>query len=163
MFHTNLDKSAKTLVLGIGNTLLSDEGIGIHVLRTLQQKTSSQAGIEFLDGGTLSFTLARPIEDCDHIIVIDASEIHSSPGAIKVFENEQMDRFITSGNKKSVHEVSLVDVMSMAMLTGRLPARRALIGIQPQHLDWGNEPSAAVQAAIPLACNEVENLIGKWQ
>lgn len=157
------NQNNKTLVLGIGNTLLSDEGIGIHVLRELQQNNQIQGDIEYLDGGTLSFTLATPIENCNQFIVIDASEIKSKPGVVKVFENDEMDTFITSGNKKSVHEVGLVDVMSIAMLTGNLPTKRALIGIQPDSLDWGNQPTELVKKSIPVACQHVENLITVWQ
>ena len=155
-----------TLVLGIGNTLLTDEGVGIHVIHQLQQDSTRDAGnddVEYLDGGTLSFTLAEPIESCAQLIVVDASEIKDKPGTVRVFENEAMDRFITTGNKKSVHEVGLADVMSMALLTGNLPARRALIGIQPDSLDWGSSPSESVSQAIPLACEKVKELIAKWR
>jgi hydrogenase maturation protease len=153
----------KILVLGIGNTLLSDEGIGIHVLNELAENARLEGDIEYLDGGTLSFTLATPIENCAQFIVIDASEINAKPGSVQVFENEQMDHFVTSGNKKSVHEVGLVDVMSIAMLSGNLPAKRALIGIQPDSLDWGNSPTESVQQAIPVACQHVRSLLEKWQ
>lgn len=163
MLPTDTQSSYKTLVLGIGNTLLSDEGIGIHVLHELQQNNHIKGDVEYLDGGTLSFTLASPIESCDQFIVIDASEIKSEPGAVKVFENDEMDTFITTGNKKSVHEVGLVDVMSITMLSGNLPAKRALVGIQPDSLDWGNQPTASVKQAIPVACQHVEELITKWQ
>jgi hydrogenase maturation protease len=74
-----------------------------------------------------------------------------------------MDTFITTGNKKSVHEVTLVDVMSIAMLSGNLPEKRALVGIQPDNLDWGNEPTEAVQQAIPVACQHVNTLLQRWQ
>ena len=153
----------QVLVLGIGNTLLSDEGVGIHVINQLQQSNHLHPSVTLMDGGTLSFTLANPIESCDQLIVIDASEIKAQPGAVRVFENEEMDHFITTGNKKSVHEVGLVDVMSIAMLSGNLPAKRALIGIQPDSLDWGEVPTAAVQQAIPLACEQVEALLQRWQ
>jgi len=159
----NQKNNKKTLVLGIGNTLLSDEGIGIHVLRELQNNSQSQDDIEYMDGGTLSFTLASPIENCNQFIVIDASEIKSNPGAVKVFENDEMDTFITSGNKKSVHEVGLVDVMSIALLAGNLPSKRALVGIQPDSLDWGPEPTHAVQQAIPEACQQIRDLLQRWQ
>ena len=153
----------QTLVLGIGNTLLTDEGVGVHVINQLQNESSADEHIEYLDGGTLSFTLAEPIESCEQLIVVDASEIKSKPGEVRVFENEQMDHFITTGNKKSVHEVGLVDVMSIAMLAGNLPEKRALIGIQPESLDWGPEPTEAVQQAIPEACRQVKQLLDKWQ
>ena len=152
----------KTLVLGIGNTLLSDEGVGVHVVNHLQQHPTEAQDVNFIDGGTLSFTLAEPIESCDNLIVVDASELKSSPGSVRVFENEEMDSFITHGNQKSVHEVGLVNVMSIALLAGRLPQRRALVGIQPQSLDWGNQPTESVSQAIPEACRQVNALIDRW-
>jgi len=155
--------SIHTLILGIGNTLLTDEGVGVHVVNSLQQTSAPDQAISYMDGGTLSFTLAESIESCEQLIVVDASEIKSQPGKVKVFENEAMDRFITTGNKKSVHEVGLVDVMSIALLAGRLPAKRALVGIQPDSLDWGSEPSEAVRKAIPEACEQVRQLIKSWQ
>ena len=154
---------AKTLVLGIGNTLLSDEGVGVHVLEALKNSSSQivqQA--EILDGGTLSFTLAHPIENCDQFIVIDAAELKSTPGTVRVFEDLDMDTFITSGNKRSVHEVSLADVMSISLLSGNLPEKRALIGIQPLDIDWGDKPTEAVSAAIPVAVSEIESLLTRW-
>ncbi len=159
-------KEIQTLVLGIGNTLLTDEGVGVHVVNYLQQLKISptvSSNVIFMDGGTLSFTLAEPIESCDQLIVIDASEIKAHPGSVKVFENDEMDKFITTGNKKSIHEVTLVDVMSIAMLSGNLPEKRALVGIQPDNLDWGNEPTEAVQQAIPVACQHVNTLLQRWQ
>lgn len=157
-----MDKN-KILVLGIGNTLLSDEGVGVHVINQLQRETQISPDVSYMDGGTLSFTLAQSIESCDQLIVVDASEIKSVPGTVQVFENEAMDFFITNGNKKSVHEVGLVDVMSIAMLAGNLPKKRALVGIQPDSIDWGEQPTAAVQQAIPVACDEVNRIIQSWQ
>ncbi|MGD2119657.1 MAG: HyaD/HybD family hydrogenase maturation endopeptidase [Chromatiales bacterium] len=152
----------RTLVLGIGNTLLSDEGIGVHVLEALRASKTGADGVEYMDGGTLSFTLAEPIESCQQFIVIDAAELKSSPGTVRVFEADEMDRYITSGNKRSVHEVSLADVMSIALLSGNLPQKRALVGIQPDNLDWGEKPTEPVSAAIPAAIAEIESLIERW-
>ena len=152
----------KTLILGIGNTLLSDEGIGIHVLNALQKAPPQPAGITYMDGGTLSFTLADAIEDCDQLVVVDASELKASAGTVKVFTNEAMDSFVTSGNKKSVHEVGLADVLSIALLNDSLPKKRALVGIQPQKLDWGEQPTPAVETAIPTACLAVKDLLETW-
>lgn len=153
----------KTLVLGIGNTLLSDEGVGVHVLHELEKNNQIKGDVEYLDGGTLSFTLAGPIESCDQFIVVDAAELKSNPGTVRVFEAEEMDSYITNGNKRSVHEVGLLDLLSIALLSGNLPARRALVGIQPQKLDWGNHPTDEVADAIPQAVREVEGLVSRWQ
>ena len=163
MFTSDEQGRSKILVLGIGNTLLTDEGIGVHVLEKLKSSSSSllqQA--ELMDGGTLSFTLAEPIENCEQMIVIDAAELKAVPGTVSVFENQDMDDYITSGNKKSVHEVSLADVMSITLLSGHLPEKRALVGIQPEDIDWGDKPTKAVSAAIPVAVKEVESLLERW-
>lgn len=153
----------RTLILGLGNTLLADEGIGIHALHALQSQHADLVDVEFLDGGTLSFTLAGPIEDADRLIVIDAAQLYAEPGTVQVFVDADMDHYLGSNNKRSVHEVGLIDLMIIARLTDRLPQRRALIGIQPRDIDWGNSPSAPVAAAIPKVCDLARDLIRSWQ
>jgi hydrogenase maturation protease len=152
----------KTLILGIGNSLLRDEGAGVHAVRMLAQQTIGRDDIELMDGGTLSFTLAAAIEDADQLIVIDAAQLGGAPGTTQVFEGAAMDSFVGGNRKRSVHEVSLVDLLMIARLADHLPQRRALIGIQPQELDWGEQPSAAVAAAIPQACNHALQLVDAW-
>lgn len=153
----------KILVLGIGNTLLTDEGVGVHVIESLRKSPlADQSDIELLDGGTLSFTLAGPIQDAEALIVVDAAELKSSPGTVHVFQGEEMDRFLTSNRKSSVHEVGLTDLRVIAMLAGHWPERRALVAIQPRMVDWGEYPTDTVAAAIPLACEQIESLIGAW-
>jgi hydrogenase maturation protease len=153
----------KTLVLGLGNTLLGDEGAGVYAVRALQERHADRADVEFLDGGTLSFSLAGPIEDADSLIVIDATQLKASPGTVRVFEGEDMDRFLGSHRNSSVHEVSLMDLMAIARLVEALPARRALIGIQPEYLDWSDAPTQTVARAIPVACDLAMQLIGRWR
>ncbi len=151
-----------TLVLGIGNTLLSDEGAGVHVINALQSRIGDADDVTLLDGGTLSFTLAAAIEDAAHLIVVDASELKSVPGTVRTFIGDDMDRFL-SGPRRSVHEVGLTDLLTIARLADRLPVRRALVGIQPEVVDWGESPTEAVSAAIPAACGEVTQLIEAWR
>lgn len=151
------------LVLGVGNTLLSDEGAGVHAIRALEAEQASHPNVRFLDGGTLSFVLAGAIEDSEQLIVLDAAELGEPAGTVRCFEGESMDAFLGGNRKRSVHEVSLLDLMAVAHLAGHLPERRALIGIQPQKLDWGHDPSPPVREAIPLACDQVRDLIRRWQ
>lgn len=153
----------KTLVLGLGNTLLGDEGAGVYAVRALQERHAGRADVELLDGGTLSFTLAGPIEDADNLIVIDATQLKDTPGTVRVFEGEDMDRFLGGNRKNSVHEVSLLDLLTIARLAEALPARRALIGIQPEYLDWSDAPTANVARAIPAACDLALELIERWR
>ncbi|MEW6314671.1 MAG: hydrogenase maturation protease [Pseudomonadota bacterium] len=116
----------KTLVLGIGNTLLRDEGADVHAMRSLQYDHCDHCGhyppgtVTFLDSVTLSFALAGAIEDHPHLIVINAAELGAPPGSVRLYENDAMEDFL--GGKRSVHEVGLID------LPDRAPARRTRTG-----------------------------------
>lgn len=149
------------LILGIGNTLLQDEGTGIHVLEALRQQYPEPEGVSYVDGGTLSFTLAGMVEENDSLIVIDAAQLKQAPGTIACFIGEEMDNFLGKG-KRSVHEVGLLDLLDMARLTDHLPPRRALVAIQPETIDWGEQPSVAVNQAIPAAVEQIIKLMERW-
>jgi hydrogenase maturation protease len=153
----------KTLVLGIGNTLLTDEGIGIHVLQALEPELANCPDVILLDGGTLSFTLAGPIEDADALIVVDAANIKTKPGEWALLNGAEMDAFLMSNRKATVHEVGLTDLRAIAILAGHWPEKRAMLAIQPDVIDWGEFPTPAVAAAIPSACEAIQALIREWQ
>lgn len=150
-----------TLILGVGNTLLSDEGVGIHMLDYLRGHFPDLKNITYLDGGTLSFTLAAWLEKVDNLIVVDAAELHAAPGTVRVFEGEAMDRF-AGKTKRSVHEVSIGDLLSIAYLTDTLPVNRLLVGIQPQNIDWGSDLSPAVTQAMSCAAQQIISAITRW-
>jgi len=152
----------ETLILGIGNTLLTDEGAGIHALNQLQSEYSDIPNLTFIDGGTLSFTLAVWIEDCSNLIVFDATELHQPAGTVDVFVGSAMDEFLGT-TKRSAHEVGLIDLMDISRLTDHLPKNRALIGIQPDKMDWGMEPTVTVKNALDKAVSEAVKLINQWQ
>ncbi len=153
----------KCLVLGIGNTLLTDEGVGIHVLQALDDEWGQASDVTLLDGGTLSFTLAGPIQDADALIVVDAANIQSSPGTWTLLKGDEMDAFLMGNRKSTVHEVGLTDLRAIAILAGHWPEQRAMLAIQPDVVDWGEVPTPAVAAAIPPVCTAISNLIREWQ
>ncbi len=157
----------RTLILGIGNTLLTDEGVGVHVLTALEAALASEQpaleDITLLDGGTLSFTLAGPIEEADALIVVDAANIKGAPGDWTLLEGEAMDAFLLGNRKSSVHEVGLTDLRAIAILAGHWPERRAMLAIQPQQMDWGEQPTPAVAAAIPPVCDAILKLLRSWR
>jgi hydrogenase maturation protease len=150
------------LILGIGNTLLTDEGIGVHLVERMQREVGDLDGVEYIDGGTLSFTLAEPIARADGLIVVDAARMGEPPGTLKVFHNDEMDRYL-KGNRSSVHEVSLTDLMDIARLSESLPQQRCLVGIEPESLDWGEKPSETVIPAIDLGISEILSILKDWQ
>ena len=151
-----------TLILGIGNNLLTDEGLGVHVVRYLQEHHSNTPGVTFLDGGTLSFTLAEPIAEHDTLIVVDAAQLGEPAGTIRCFEGADMDRYLT-GNRASVHEVGLMDLFDISRLSGTFPRQRALIGVQPKSLDWGESPSAEVAPAIAQVAAMALAVAERWR
>jgi hydrogenase maturation protease len=153
---------SKTLILGLGNVLMTDEAVGAEVVRRLGQEAGSDASLMLVDGGTLSFTLALPIGECPHLIVVDAAAMGEPPGSVRVFEDEAMDRQL-SVNAKTVHEVSLSDLMDIARLTDTLPLRRALVGIEPELVGWGDRLTPAVEAAIPEAIARIRALLERWR
>ncbi|WP_455365460.1 HyaD/HybD family hydrogenase maturation endopeptidase [Kaarinaea lacus] len=152
-----------TLVLGIGNTLLTDEGIGVHATRYICDTHPDLPDTLYLDGGTLSFTLAGPIEDADNLIVIDAAQLNEKPGTVHTFVGAAMDDYLGGQHQRSVHEVGLMELMSMVRLSGHLPENRALIGVQPKSLEWGEHPSEELQAIMPVVCQHAMELIQEWQ
>jgi hydrogenase maturation protease len=159
-------RNTSTLVLGVGNILLSDEGAGVHAMQYLQQHQAMAPpaefqSVRFLDGGTLSFTLAADIEWAGCLIVFDAAQLNAAAGHVRSFVGEDMDRFLSFG-QRSVHEVGLADLMDIARLTGHLPQNRALIGIQPELLGWGEQPADAVMAALPVAAEMALALMRTW-
>jgi len=152
----------RTLILGIGNTLLTDEGVGVHVVQHLARHHPDEEGLTYLDGGTLSFTLAGDIADHEALVVIDAARLGEPPGTVRVMEDEAMDRYLGKAHL-SVHEVGLSDLMDMSRLSDHLPVRRALVGIEPALLDWGDAPSPEVAPAVEVAARLVLDLVRRWR
>ncbi len=151
-----------TLILGIGNTLLSDEGAGVHLVQQLGRRQPPLPGVTLLDGGTLSFTLADAIASHAFLIVADAARMGAAPGTISLFEGDELERHLASA-RGSVHEVGLQDLLDISRLSGHFPRRRALIGIEPESLDWGEQPSPAVAESLPEAATQVAALVERWR
>ncbi|MDH4073764.1 MAG: HyaD/HybD family hydrogenase maturation endopeptidase [Gammaproteobacteria bacterium] len=150
-----------TLVLGVGNTLLTDEGAGVHAMRHLEVMRHWPDNVEFIDAGTLSFTLADSIASADNLVILDAAKLDAPAGQVRAFTGDAFDEFLKSG-KRSVHEVGFADLMDIARLQDCLPDNRALIGIQPGELGWGDAPGPDVAAALPVAARLAAELIDAW-
>ncbi|MGO9743697.1 MAG: hydrogenase maturation protease [Roseiarcus sp.] len=146
------------LVLGLGNILLSDDGVGVHVVRRLEDVDD----VVCRDGGTLGLALLPEIEAARGLIVVDAARFGEAPGAVRVFEGAEFDARL-GVSRASVHELALADLMDAARLTGSGLANRALVGIEPESIAWGITPTAAVAAAAPAALRAVRDIIERWR
>jgi hydrogenase maturation protease len=150
------------LVLGIGNVLLGDDGAGVRLVERLRSELGADAA-NFVDGGTLSFSLLPYIESTDSMLVIDAADFEGTPGSVELFEGAAMDRFLASVRRRTVHEVSLIDLLDMARLRDCLPSRRALLCIKPLRVDWGETLSRPVADALCGAAQRARTLLSGWE
>lgn len=150
------------LVLGFGNILLSDDGAGVQLVERLRSELGPEAG-EFIDGGTLSFSLLPYVEAADSMLVIDAADFDRPPGTVRLFEGAAMDEFLQSVRRRTVHEVGLIDLMDMARLRDCLPRQRGLLCIQPLRIDWQETLSGPVADAMPQAEQLARATLQRWK
>lgn len=149
------------LVLGVGNTLMRDDGVGVRLAESLAAVEPALPGVEYVDAGTLSFLLLPRIEQCQALLVLDAAHLDSNPGDIRCLEGAAMDEFLRTA-RCSVHEVGVRDLLDVARLTGHLPERRAFVGMQPLETGWGESLSEPVVAALPEAVRTARKILDGW-
>jgi hydrogenase maturation protease len=149
------------LVIGVGNPLMSDDGVGQRLLEVLAARLPALDGVEYLDAGTLGFMLLPRVEQCWALLALDAANLDREPGAVKVFEGEALDAFVRTP-RCSVHELGLRELLDAARLTDSLPTRRALVGVQPGQLGWGTVLSVPVAAAVSAAADAARQLLEAW-
>ena len=138
-------KQANVLILGIGNLLLSDEGIGVHAVRCLADQ-ELPPGVEVLDGGTSGADLVDHLDGRTKVIVIDAASGDGPPGTI--YRCEARDLIEQEGSL-SLHEFGLADSLHMAESLGCAPQRVIVLGVQPATMEPGLELSPQVAAVFP--------------
>ncbi len=138
--------AARTVIIGIGNLLLKDEGVGIHALREIREKTLPP-GVEVLDGGTVGIGLLELLPGAGKVIFIDAAEMGLPPGTVVRFTPEEI-RSEPKTARFSAHEVGLMDVLELAGALGQSPQEVVIIGIQPKEVSWGTDLSPEVQASL---------------
>jgi hydrogenase maturation protease len=151
----------RVLVIGVGNPLMSDDGVGQRLLEALAARVTPDDRVEFLDAGTLGFMLLPHVEQCDALLALDAANVGGAPGELRIFEGADFDAFVRRP-RCSVHELGLHDLLDAARLMGALPARRALVGVQPERLGWGMALSPPVEAALPAAVESAAGLLERW-
>ena len=145
------------LVLGIGNLLMGDDGVGVHVVQELIKDQALPAGVRVVDGGTLGLDLLPLVADAGALIVVDAVELRAEPGAVRVLRDGELDGAL--GGHLSVHQVGLSDLLAVGRLTDGLPAQVALVAIQPGAIDVGVELTPECRAAVPVALDAIRGEI----
>jgi hydrogenase maturation protease len=150
------------LVIGFGNVLLRDDGAGVQLMERLHSDMGEDAAC-FIDGGTMSFSLLPYFEASESVLVIDAADLASPPGTIRLYEDDAMDAFLHIVRRRTVHEVGLIDILDMARLSACLPKKRALLCIQPETIEWGSDLSPCVAEALIPAGQVAVELMQRWK
>jgi hydrogenase maturation protease len=141
-----------TVVLGIGNLILGDDGIGVHVARALMARGRPQ-GVEVLDGGTAPLDALATVGPVRRLIVVDAAELGEEPGTIRVLSPD--DLIPASEESVSLHDLDLVWALTVLRLTQQEPDEVVVIGVQPASMDCSTELSPAVAARLEDAIEAV--------
>jgi hydrogenase maturation protease len=137
---------SRTLVLGLGNPLMGDDGAGIAALDRLRQDWDLPDEVELVDGGTWGMNLLPLLEAHDDVILLDAIDSGSRPGSLALLRREDLPRYFA--HKLSPHQLDLREVLALAELREALPERLTAIGVQPERVELGSRLSPRVAAAI---------------
>jgi len=143
----------RVLVLGIGNLVMSDDGVGVKVVQRLQRQYSFAENVEIMDGGTLGLDLLPKLEGIDHLIVVDAVETGRKPGTCVRLAGEELP--IALETKVSAHQMGLKDLLSVARLLGHSPGEMVLIGVQPGSIEMDTELTPEVAAVLQVLIDNV--------
>ncbi len=135
----------KILVLGVGNILLRDEGVGVRIVESLLRRYDIPDGVEVLDGGTAGMDLLYAISGHERLIVCDAVQADAPPGSVIRISGEDVPVFFQT--KLSPHQVGLCDVLATLRLQDEHPATVVIVGVVPEDIDLGIELSETVAAA----------------
>lgn len=147
-------RSPQIVVLGVGNLLCRDEGIGVRVIQELAAQYRSPAGVTLVDGGTAGPRLLPLLEQAEHLIVVDAVDAGTTPGTVLVFGPEMAETEVTP--RLSLHEMGPMELLALLEASSgrRLPT--TIIGVQPATLSpWNDTLSEPVARALPQAIDRV--------
>lgn len=137
----------RIVVLGVGNILLTDEGVGVRVVERLQAGYRLPPEVELIDGGTCGMEMLEQLENLDALIVVDCVRCGRPPATPVLLKGEDVPVFFKT--KLSPHQVGLSDVLASLEFTGRAPKRTAIVGMQPVSMALGMELSPEVETRMP--------------
>ena len=148
----------RVLVLGIGNLVMSDDGVGVKVVQRLQREYSFPDWVEIMDGGTLGLDLLPKLEGIERLIIVDAVETGEKPGTCVRLTGEELP--IALETKLSPHQMGLKDLLAVAQLMGHAPREMVLIGVQPGSIEMDTELTEDVEATVEVL---ISNILGELQ
>jgi hydrogenase maturation protease len=151
--------SSPVTILGIGNPIMGDDGVGIAVLEELAS-AELDGPADFVDGGTIGMSLLPIVADSESLLLLDAVAESAEPGTVVRYDGDQLPRYLHT--KLSPHQVGLVDVLAGVRLLGTEPRRVALVGVVPADVDLRAGLSDVVAAAVPAAVAQAKAILAEW-
>ncbi len=153
-------ESGHIVVLGLGNILLSDEGVGVHSVNAIKEQYVFRPKVNIVDGGTMGLDLLPLFQNGDRILVIDAVDFRRSAGHIGVIEGDAIPSVLNV--KLSTHHIGLSDLLFTAKLTRTTPPEICLIGIQPKSLEVGLDMTEEIKGQTVNIIDLAINILTKW-
>jgi hydrogenase maturation protease len=145
------------VVLGVGNTIHSDDGLGVHALRKMECDPRLPNGITVIDGGTRGIELLAFLYDCSQLLMLDAVDVGDHPGTMLRLAGDELQGLRTG---TSVHQLGVADLLTTLPLVSEVDREIVILGVQPASTDWGTELSPPVKAAIdPLVDQAIDQVL----
>ena len=148
------------LVLGLGNILLRDEGIGVRALEGLLADYRLPSRVRALDGGTMGLDLLPYLHGASRLLILDALQMGGPPGSLSRLVDGEIPAALAL--KLSVHQIGLQELLAASRFQGTLPAQMTLLGLEPATIDWGLELSPSVSAGLGTLVQAAVQELGAW-
>ena len=150
----------RDLVIGVGNPLMGDDGLGIAVVARLAAEWPNDESLSFVDGGTWGMNLLPLIESANRVMILDAIDRGLSPGTAITLERDEIPRYFAI--KLSPHQLDLREVLAVAELRGTLPSETIALGLQPERVELSLALSAPVAAAVDGLVATANSRLAAW-
>ncbi len=149
-----------TTVIGLGNVVLSDDGVGVRAVQRLQDRHPLGDGVELVEGGTAGLLLLPLLADARRVIIVDAIDTGAPAGTLVRLDGDDWASAFEFG--MTPHDVGLVDLLGAAQLSGAWPEQLVLHGVQPASTEIGTELSAPIAAALDRLVDAVAAELSRW-
>ncbi|MFN3480693.1 MAG: HyaD/HybD family hydrogenase maturation endopeptidase [Thermodesulfovibrionales bacterium] len=150
----------KVTIVGVGNILLQDEGVGVHAIEELRKRFEFPEDVAIIDGGTMGLDLLPFIESTDKLLIVDAIDLKKKPGTVGIIEDKDIPAVIKT--KISPHQIGLNDLLSVMRLLEKEPESITVVGIQPGSIQTGTELSALVRQNLNDLISVIIDKLRQW-